>query len=67
MAEGERSLEVGRGAHDDDGDGGAWGLGKWLALEPQQQLGLKRRLELPLRALAQPRKPGMEERVLEQP
>ena len=57
-------MVVERGAHDDDGDGGAWGLGEWQALEPQQQLG--RCLELPRMALSQALKPGMEERTLEQ-
>ena len=59
-------MVVERGAHDDDGDGGAWGLGEWQALEPQQQLGRKRCLELPRTALSQTLKPGMEERTLEQ-
>ena len=58
-------MVVERGAHDDDGDGGAWGLGEWL--EPQQPLGQKRCQELPRTALSQTLKPGMEERTLEQP
>ena len=52
-------MVVERGAHDDDGDGGAWGLGEWQALEPQQQLGRKRCLELPRTSLSKTLKPGM--------